>query len=122
MAISSPRRSTLCSTSRQSTVRSDEYSSGVKDRRPQPALPKPRRSPRLRRQWLSLLLAARPYVRRADSQPSDRMNIRRESRTEDPSQPFPSPDGHRAYGVNGYLFSSPLDLMFDEQTVNRQIG
>jgi hypothetical protein len=48
-----------------------------------------------------------------------KMNIRRESRTEDPSQPFPSPDGHRAYGVNGYLFSSPLDLMFDEQTVNR---
>lgn len=48
-----------------------------------------------------------------------KMNIRRESRTEDPGHPFPSPDGHRAYGVNGYLFSSPLDLMFDEQTVNR---
>jgi hypothetical protein len=34
-------------------------------------------------------------------------------------QPFPSPDGHHAYGVNGYFFSSPLDLFFDEQTVNR---
>lgn len=32
---------------------------------------------------------------------------------------YPSPDGHRAYGVNGYTFSSPLDLFFDEQTVNR---
>ncbi|MDT4952540.1 MAG: hypothetical protein QOJ02_678 [Acidobacteriota bacterium] len=32
---------------------------------------------------------------------------------------YPSPAGHYAYGVNGYLFSSPLDLMFDEQTVNR---
>jgi hypothetical protein len=32
---------------------------------------------------------------------------------------FPSPEGHRAYGVNGYLFSTPLDLFFDEQTVNR---
>jgi hypothetical protein len=48
-----------------------------------------------------------------------KMNTLRETRTEDPSRPFPSPDGHQAYGVNGYLFSSPLDLMFDEQTVNR---
>jgi hypothetical protein len=41
------------------------------------------------------------------------------SRTETLGQPFPSPEGHRAYGVNGYLSSSPLDLFFDEQTVNR---
>ncbi|MFY9618670.1 MAG: hypothetical protein WAQ99_02565 [Pyrinomonadaceae bacterium] len=34
-------------------------------------------------------------------------------------RPFPSPDGRHAYGVNGYLFSSPLDLFFDEQNVNR---
>ncbi|MGZ8842826.1 MAG: hypothetical protein ACXW18_04135 [Pyrinomonadaceae bacterium] len=34
-------------------------------------------------------------------------------------QPFPSPGGRHAYGVNGYLFSSPLDLFFDEQNVNR---
>jgi hypothetical protein len=34
-------------------------------------------------------------------------------------QPFPSSDGTHAYGVNGYLFSSPLDLFFDEQNVNR---
>lgn len=34
-------------------------------------------------------------------------------------QPFPSPDGRHAYGVNGYLFSSPLDLFFGEQNVNR---
>lgn len=33
-------------------------------------------------------------------------------------QNYPSPVGHTAYGVNGYLFSSPLDLVFDEQTVN----
>lgn len=32
---------------------------------------------------------------------------------------FPNPEGHRAYGVNGYLFSTPLDLFFDEPTVNR---
>jgi hypothetical protein len=34
-------------------------------------------------------------------------------------RPFPSPDGRHAYGVNGYVFSSPLDLFFDEQNVNR---
>jgi hypothetical protein len=32
---------------------------------------------------------------------------------------FPSPDGTHAYGVNGYLFSSPLNLFFDDQNVNR---
>lgn len=32
---------------------------------------------------------------------------------------YPNPDGHFAYGVNGYLYSTPLDLVFDEQTINR---
>jgi hypothetical protein len=31
---------------------------------------------------------------------------------------FPSPEGHLAYGVNGYITSTPLDLVFDEQTIN----
>jgi hypothetical protein len=39
--------------------------------------------------------------------------------TKELGQPYPSPDGHRAYGVNGYRFSSPLDLFFDEPNVNR---
>ena len=34
-------------------------------------------------------------------------------------RPFPSPDGRHAYGVNGYVFSSPLDLFFGDQNVNR---
>ncbi|HYV25614.1 MAG TPA: hypothetical protein VE969_10305 [Pyrinomonadaceae bacterium] len=34
-------------------------------------------------------------------------------------RPFPSLDGRHAYGVNGYVFSSPLDLFFDDQNVNR---
>jgi hypothetical protein len=38
--------------------------------------------------------------------------------TEKLGQPYPNPEGHHAYGVNGYLFSSPLDLIFDEQTIN----
>jgi hypothetical protein len=32
---------------------------------------------------------------------------------------YPSPAGHFAYGVNGYINSSPLDLIFDERTVTR---
>jgi hypothetical protein len=32
---------------------------------------------------------------------------------------YPSPDGHRAYGVNGYLHSSPVDLFFDHDEVDR---
>lgn len=34
---------------------------------------------------------------------------------------YPSPDGHNAYGVNGYITSTPLDLVFDEQTINRML-
>lgn len=38
--------------------------------------------------------------------------------TKQTGQPYPSPDGHLAYGPNGYIFSTPLDIVFDEQTVN----
>ena len=30
---------------------------------------------------------------------------------------YPSPAGQRAYGVNGYIFSSPLNLWFDERII-----
>ena len=33
--------------------------------------------------------------------------------TKELGRPFPSPEGRHAYGVNGYVFSSPLDLFFD---------
>lgn len=48
-----------------------------------------------------------------------RMRSTQESITEVSGEPYPNPSGHRAYGVNGYIFSSPLDLMLDEQTLNR---
>lgn len=32
---------------------------------------------------------------------------------------FPPPDGHYAYGANGYLYSSPLDLFFSEKALGR---
>jgi hypothetical protein len=34
---------------------------------------------------------------------------------------FPDPEGYFAYGTNGYLHSSPLDLFMDEQTVGRML-
>lgn len=47
------------------------------------------------------------------------MEADQKDKTKTFGQPYPSPEGHRAYGVNGYRFSSPLDLFFDEPTVNR---
>jgi hypothetical protein len=47
------------------------------------------------------------------------MKLKRDDWAEKLGRPFPSPEGHRAYGVNGYIFSSPLDLFFNEQAVNR---
>jgi hypothetical protein len=38
--------------------------------------------------------------------------------TKQTGQPYPSPAGHLAYGPNGYIYSTPLDIIFDEQTVN----
>ncbi|MDX6498415.1 MAG: hypothetical protein QOG23_1675 [Blastocatellia bacterium] len=34
-------------------------------------------------------------------------------------QRYPSHEGRRAYGPNGYIFSTPLDTVFDDQTINR---
>jgi hypothetical protein len=49
------------------------------------------------------------------------MSGMQKARTERWGQNYPSPEGHRAYGVNGYLVSTPLDLVFDERTVNRML-
>ncbi len=46
------------------------------------------------------------------------MDSRRESLSKLTGRPYPAPDAHRAYGVNGYLFSAPLDLLLDERTLN----
>ncbi|PYS20450.1 MAG: hypothetical protein DMF72_21195 [Acidobacteria bacterium] len=42
----------------------------------------------------------------------------RDGMTRITGQTYASPDGHLAYGNNGYLFSTPLDLAFDDETVN----
>lgn len=47
-----------------------------------------------------------------------RMEFLQEGITKTTGQPYPSPNGHLAYGPNGYLVSTPLDISFDEQTVN----
>lgn len=35
---------------------------------------------------------------------------------------YPPPDGHYPYGANGYLYSSPLDLFFNEQALGRLLA
>jgi len=35
---------------------------------------------------------------------------------------YPSPEGHFAFGANGWIYSTPLDLVFDEQTINRLLN
>lgn len=34
-------------------------------------------------------------------------------------QSYPSPNGYRAYGVNGYFFNTPADLLLDDATVTK---
>lgn len=34
-------------------------------------------------------------------------------------EPYPMPQGHRAYGTNGYIYSSPMNLLLDESDMNR---
>ncbi len=36
--------------------------------------------------------------------------------------PYPSPQGHKAYGVNGYQYSTPTDLLFDDAAVTRVLS
>jgi hypothetical protein len=40
------------------------------------------------------------------------------SRSGSSEKTYPSPDGQSPYGDNGYIFSSPIDLVFDELTIN----
>lgn len=47
----------------------------------------------------------------------DRMRAIQESLTHSKGEPYPNPEGHRAYGPNGYVFSTPLDLALDDRTV-----
>lgn len=56
----------------------------------------------------------------ADSTPNlrKRMKALQERIARNGQGHYPSPDGHFAYGVNGYLYSTPLDLVLDEQTLN----
>ena len=35
------------------------------------------------------------------------------------NQFYPSPQGHHAYGMNGYLFSTPADLLLDDATITK---
>jgi len=46
------------------------------------------------------------------------MKARQDKIMKDTGESYPSPAGHLAYGTNGYIFSTPLDLVLDEQTTD----
>lgn len=48
-----------------------------------------------------------------------RMESVRQGIAQTTGQSYPSPEGHRAFGTNGYLYSSPANLLFNEATVTR---
>jgi hypothetical protein len=64
-------------------------------------------------------LASDDYLADSEDSLNKDMSKHQENLTKLCGQPYPAPGGHHAYGVNGYLFSSPLDLVFDDQTLNR---
>ena len=35
------------------------------------------------------------------------------------TEPYPSAQGHKAYGVNGYVYSSPTNLLLDDSTTSK---
>lgn len=51
----------------------------------------------------------------------NKMNAVQRTRSQLLSQPYPSPQGHYAFGENGYLFSSPVNFLFDDSSMNRII-
>lgn len=66
---------------------------------------------------LSYSVASDDALTDSESGLRTRMREVQEHLTRRTGQPYPSPDGHRAYGPNGYLFSTPLDLAFDDRAV-----
>ncbi|HZG51547.1 MAG TPA: hypothetical protein VEZ40_05360 [Pyrinomonadaceae bacterium] len=64
-------------------------------------------------------LASDDYLSDDEISLGRRMKSLQATATRISGEPYPDPSGHRAYGVNGYLFSSPLDVVFDEQIINR---
>jgi hypothetical protein len=64
-------------------------------------------------------LASDDYLSDGDGALDKRMKIHQRALTRATGEDYPSPSGHRPFGVNGYIFSSPLDLVLDEQTVSR---
>ncbi len=48
-----------------------------------------------------------------------RMQTVRQGISQKTGQTYSNPQGHRAFGTNGYLYSSPVDLLLNETTMNR---
>jgi len=48
-----------------------------------------------------------------------KMSERQQAASQFAQAQYPSPQGHRAFGVNGYIYSSPLNYLFDDMSVRR---
>ena len=64
-------------------------------------------------------LVSDDYLSDSDDRLAKKMDAMQKHITRALGQPYPTATGQRPFGVNGYIFSSPLDVLFDEKTVNR---
>jgi hypothetical protein len=51
-----------------------------------------------------------------------KLNGMRQGITQYTGRLYPSPQNHRAYGVNGYIFSTPTNLLFDDAVATRVLN
>lgn len=51
-----------------------------------------------------------------------KMNGIQQGITQNTGSQYPSPLNHRAYGVNGYIFSTPTNLLFDDAVTTRVLN
>lgn len=71
---------------------------------------------------ISYAIVADDALRSNQTQISQRMqNIYQGITQSNNGQSYANPQGHRAYGVNGYIYSSPVDLLMDEVAVGSLI-
>lgn len=70
---------------------------------------------------VSYTIAADDALTGNQTQLNQRMQNIYQTITQINGQPYANLQGHRAYGPNGYIYSSPIDLLMDDATVNTLI-
>jgi len=75
----------------------------------------------LRAVLIAYSVASSDLMADSEANLTNRMKANQDGFTRLLGERYPSPEGRLAYGVNGYITSTPLDLVFDEQTINRML-